>query len=229
MTRSWKTWSMLLALGVAACGPNIVKDDLPSLAAPSTGGPVPYVVAVGDQLGIKFYKNPELNEDVIVRPDGMISLQLVEDVVAAGRTPLAISADLRTRYSKELADPSIAVIVRKMEGDRVYVGGEVGKQGVLHLVGGLTLFQAIQEAGGFTKTAHRKSVVLIRRTPDGKAFGREIDVRPVQQGAQPEGDVVLAANDVIFVPRSKIANVDVFVEQYIRDALPISYVPISGF
>ena len=70
-------------------------------------------------------------------------------------------------------------------------------------------------------------MVLIRRTPDGKAIGREIDVRPVQQGDRPQDDVVLAANDVIFVPRSKIANVDVFVEQYIRDALPITYVPIS--
>jgi protein involved in polysaccharide export with SLBB domain len=188
---------------------------------------VQYVVAVGDQLGIKFYKSPELNEDVIVRPDGMISLQLVDDVPAAGRTPSDISADLRRRYSKELAAPAISVIVRKLEGDRIYVGGEVGKQGVIHLVAGLTLFQAIQEAGGFTKTAHRKDVVLIRRTPDGKAIGREIDVRPVQQGDRPQDDVVLAANDVIFVPRSKIANVDVFVEQYIRDALPISYVPIA--
>ncbi len=220
---------MLLALAVAACGPKVAKDNLPTLAVPPTGGTVPYVVAVGDQLGIKFYKNPELNEDVIVRPDGMISLQLVDDVVAAGRTPTAISADLRQRYSKELAEPSISVIVRKMEGDRIYVGGEVGKQGVLHLVGGLTLFQAIQEAGGFTKTAHRKQVILIRRTADGKALGREIDVRPVQQGARPEDDVVLAANDVIFVPRSKIANVDVFVEQYIRDALPVSYLPIPSF
>jgi polysaccharide export outer membrane protein len=227
MTRSWRTLSFALALAIASCGPKIPKDDLPTLAVPPAGGPVQYVVAVGDQLGIKFYKNPELNEDVIVRPDGMISLQLVDDVPAAGRTPSDISADLRRRYSKELAAPAISVIVRKLEGDRIYVGGEVGKQGVIHLVAGLTLFQAIQEAGGFTKTAHRKDVVLIRRTPDGKAIGREIDVRPVQQGDRPQDDVVLAANDVIFVPRSKIANVDVFVEQYIRDALPINYVPIA--
>ena len=228
MTRSWIRWSLLLALGIAACGPKVTKDDLPTLALPPTAGVAPYVVAVGDQLGIKFYKNPELNEDVTVRPDGMISLQLVDDVPAAGRTPTAISADLRQRYSKELSEPSISVIIRKMEGDRIYVGGEVGRQGVLHLVGGLTLFQAIQEAGGFTKTAHRKTVILIRRTADGKAIGRSIDVRPVQLGARPEDDVLLAASDVIFVPRSKIANVDVFVEQYIRDALPISYFPIPG-
>lgn len=230
MTRSLKTWSLLLlALGVVACGPTIPRGDLPTLAAPAAGGTGPYLVAVGDQLGIKFYKNPELNEDVVVRPDGMISLQLVDDVPAAGHTPAEIGADLRKRYSKELADPAISVIVRKLEGDRVYVGGEVGKQGVIHLAAGMTLFQAIQEAGGFAKSAHRKDVVLIRRTPDGKAIGREVDVRPVQQGDKPQDDVVLAANDVIFVPRSKIANVGVFVQQYIRDALPISYFPIPAF
>jgi len=97
MTRSWRTLSFALALAIAACGPKIPKDDLPTLAVPPAGGPVQYVVAVGDQLGIKFYKNPELNEDVIVRPDGMISLQLVDDVPAAGRTPSDISADLRHR------------------------------------------------------------------------------------------------------------------------------------
>lgn len=223
-------WSLLaVALSAAACGPTLPTDPpLPTLAMPGPAA-APYVVSTGDQLAVKFYKNPELNEDVIVRPDGMISLQLVDDVPAAGRTPTQISADLKQRYAKELAEPSISVIVRTPIGDRIYVGGEVGKQGSIHLVGGLTLFQAIQEAGGFAKTAHRKQVILIRRTPDGKAIGRSIDVRPVQTGERPEDDVLLAANDVIFVPRSKIANVDVFVEQYFRDALPIQTIPISTF
>ncbi len=224
-------WSLLLAaLIAAACGPTLPTDPpLPTLAMPAPLAGAPYVVVAGDELAIKFYKNPELNEDVVVRPDGMISLQLVDDVPAAGRTPSELGADLKQRYAKELAEPSISVIVRKTAGDRIYVGGEVGKQGVINLTGGLTLFQAIQAAGGFTKTAHRKQVVLIRRTPDGKAIGRSIDVRPVQTGERPQDDVVLAVNDVIFVPRSKIADVDVFVEQYIRDALPIQTIPVSTF
>ncbi|MBI3769563.1 MAG: polysaccharide biosynthesis/export family protein [Deltaproteobacteria bacterium] len=224
-------WSLLLTVLIAAaCGPTPQKDAaLPTLAMPATVAGAPYVVIAGDELAIKFYKNPELNEDVTVRPDGMISLQLVDDVPAAGRTPSELGADLKQRYAKELAEPSISVIVRKTVGDRIYVGGEVGKQGVINLVGGLTLFQAIQEAGGFTKTAHRKQVVLIRRTPDGKAVGRSIDVRPVQTGERPQDDVMLAARDVIFVPRSKIADVDVFVEQYIRNALPIQTIPVSTF
>ena len=230
-----RTWLLLtLSLVMMACSrntfPNAPYDPpLPTLATTTALPGMPYVLSAGDQLAVKFYKNPELNEDVIVRPDGMISLQLLNDVQAAGRTPSELSTDLKKRYSTELADPAIAVIVRKAARDRVYVGGEVGKVGFIRLTGGLTLFQAIQESGGFLKSAHRKQVILIRRTPDGKAIGRSIDVRPVQSGAAPEEDVLVAANDVIFVPRSKIGNVDNFVEMYIRDALPIQTLPVPAF
>ncbi len=235
MRLSWTNvvGGLVAAVLAAACSPNFpnapYEPPPPTLAAPPTSPPGAYLLTPGDQLTVKFYKSPELNEDVIVRSDGMISLQLVDDVPAAGRTPAQLSADLRQRYAKELAEPAISVIVRKAAIDRVFVGGEVGRQGVIDLVGGMTVVQAIQEAGGFTKTAHRKQVILIRRTPDGKAIGRSIDVRPVMSGEHPEEDVLLAANDVIVVPRSKIGNVDVWVQMYIRDALPISYFPITGF
>ncbi|HEY2386235.1 MAG TPA: polysaccharide biosynthesis/export family protein [Candidatus Binatia bacterium] len=216
---------------LAACSyPKAPYDPpLPTLAHPATGAPGAYTMLVGDALSIKFYKNPELNEDVVVRSDGMISLQLVGDVPAAGRTPMELGTDLKQRFSSELQDPSISVIVRKPVADRVYVGGEVGKQGFIDLTGGLTVFQAIQASGGFAKTAHRAQVILIRRTPDGKATGRSIDVRPVQEGIHPEDDVVVVANDVVFVPRSKIANVDNFVDMYIRQVLPISTFPLPTF
>jgi polysaccharide export outer membrane protein len=232
MSARWLAISLTLLLGgLAACSyPKAPYDPpFPTLATQNAIVPAPYAMVGGDTLSVKFYKNPELNEDVIVRTDGMITLQLVGDVLAAGRTPAELGADLKQRYARELSDPSIVVIVRKPVGDRVYVGGEVGKQGFIHLTGGLTVFQAIQESGGFVKSAHRKQVILIRRTPDGKATGRSIDVRPVQEGEHPEDDVLLAANDVLFVPRSKIGNVDVFVEMYIRDVLPIQSFPVPTF
>jgi polysaccharide biosynthesis/export protein len=186
----------------------------------------PYVLQVGDELSIKFYTNPELNEDVKIRPDGMVSLQLIDDVQAAGLAPNQLDAELTKRYTGELADPQITVIVKRAAGHRVYVGGEVGKQGVLPLVGGLTLYQSIQRSGGFLTTAHRKQVILIRRGTDGLPSGIAVDVRPVQRGEHPEVDLPLRPLDVVFVPRSKIANVNLFVQQYIRDALPIQYFPI---
>jgi len=225
--------ALLVAAGVAGCmpwAPPLSSPD-PQFATLTTAppGPSPYVLGPGDDIALRFYTNPELNEDVQVRPDGMISVQLIGDVPAAGLTPTQLNAELTRRYTGELANPQITAIVRRSSSQRVYVGGEVGAQGVIRLTGGMTLFQAIQKAGGFTKTAHRKDVVLIRRGPDGKPTGRTIDVREIQTGAHPENDLALQPFDVVFVPRSKIANVDVFVEQYIRNALPISYLPVPTF
>jgi polysaccharide biosynthesis/export protein len=230
----------LLMLGIAACGPKhnpkprdaTVQAQPPGLYPTLADDPRPtadpYVLQVGDELAIKFYTNPELNEDVKVRPDGKISLQLIDDVQAAGLSPMQLDAELTKRYTGELADPNVSVIVRVSGLQQVYVSGEVGKQGAVPLVGELTLYQAIQTAGGFLDTAHRRQVILIRKGPDGKPFGRAIDVRHVQAGENPEWDVPMRPLDMVFVPRSKIANVDLFVKQYIRDALPIQYLPIPA-
>jgi protein involved in polysaccharide export with SLBB domain len=221
----------LLAFSACESALRLTKSDasFPTLATRPTQAPAPYVLQPGDVIAVKFYRVPELNEEVTIRPDGMISLQLVNEVQAAGLTPAALDAELTRRYATELASPEVSVIVKTPVSARVYVGGEVGKQGVLQLIGGLTLFQAIQDAGGFAKTAHRKQVILIRKGPDGVPIGRSIDVRPIQTGVHPEEDIPLRPYDVVFVPRSKIANVDVFVQMYIRDALPMSYFPIPAF
>jgi len=197
-----------------------------TLAAVQPETPAPYVLQVADQLAVRFYFNTELNDDVVVRPDGMISLQLIGDVQAAGRTPEGLAAAITERYVGELANPKITVIVRSL-GSRVYVGGEVGKQGVVALSGGLTVFRAIQEAGGFLTTAHRTQVVLIRRGADGQMKGYEVDMRPVLDGKDPSLDVPLQPYDVVFVPRSKIAEVNRFAEQYIKNNLVIPFaVPV---
>jgi len=228
--------ALLLTFGVVACGPMKpppptpeVEALYPTLAQNPRPAPVPYVLQVGDELAIKFYTNPELNEDVKVRPDGMISLQLIDDVLAAGRSPAELDADLTKRYTGELADPQISVIVRKAGLNRVYIDGEVHTPGAVSLVGGMTLYQAIQRAGGLLDTAHRKQIILIRKGADGQPVGLSVDIRPIQRGANPALDIPLRPLDMVFVPRSKIAEVDLFVKQYIRDALPIQALPIPAF
>ena len=207
-----------LALALSACTTQYAPPNrVTTLQAPP---PPSFELASGDLLSVKFYNNPELNEDVTIRPDGLISLQLIGDVQAAGLTPKQLDADLSKRYKGELATPRVAVIVRKFGGHRVWVGGEVGKQGVVSLRPGMTLFQGIQEAGGLLPTAHRKQVILIRRNTDGKPTGHSIDVRPIATGVHPEEDVPLQAQDIVFVPRSKIASADLWVDQYIRGLLP---------
>lgn len=205
----------------AALYPTLSEKPMPTLE--------PYVLQVGDELAIKFYTNPELNEDVKVRPDGMISLQLIDDVQAAGRSPADLDAELTRRYTGELADPQISVIVRTAGGHRMYVDGEVGKPGLVEVVGGMTLYQAIAMAGGLLETAHRRQVILIRKGPDGQPVGRSIDVRPIQRGSSPGDDVPVRPLDIVYVPKSKIATVDLFVKQYVRDAMPIQAFPIPAF
>jgi len=224
----------LVVLAAGACGaPKQVTNPPPEVATlyPRLGEnpqpPLhPYVLQVGDELAVKFYTNPELNEDVKIRPDGMISLQLIDDVPAAGRTPKELDADLTKRYTGELADPQVSVIVRKTGLNRIYIDGQIGNPGIVTIAGGMTLYQAIQRAGGLLEGAHRKQIILIRKGPDGQPVGRSIDIRPIQDGSNPGVDVPLQPLDMVYVPRSKIAEVGLFVKQYIRDALPIAYFPI---
>jgi len=81
----------------------------------------------------------------------------------------------------------------------------------------MTLYQALQRAGGLLETAHRKQIILIRKDPDGRPVGHVIDIRPIQSGKNPSADLPVRPLDIVFVPRSKIAQVDLFVKQYIRD------------
>ena len=181
----------------------------------------PYLLQVGDQLTIKFYRNEELDQEVVVRPDGKISLPFIDDVLCAGRSPSEVDQDISRRYVGELAVPDVTVIVNEFGGQRVYVSGEVGGPAVVELAGGMTVMQAIAEAGGFETTAHLKQVILIRRDESGQPVGHSIDMRPVMYGTAPNEDVALQPYDIVFVPRSKIANVNLFMQQYIRDALPV--------
>ena len=216
--------ALCAALGtLAGCYYRVTTEPLPaaerSAAAPAA--PAPYTINVADHLGVKFYQNPDLNEELIVRPDGKISLQLIGDVQAAGVEPAVLAANIENAYRAELSAPHASVLVREL-GGRVYVGGEVNKPGAVPLTANLTLVQAIQEAGGFLPTAHLSQVVLIRRDASGHPVGRAIDVRPVIGGKQADEDVPLQPFDIAFVPPSKIADVNLWVKQYIRDVLPIT-------
>lgn len=180
-----------------------------------------YVIQDGDVLGIKFFFNPELNEEVTVRPDGRISLQLVPEIVATGKTPLELTRELKDLYSQELDSPEISVIVRTFSAQRVYVDGEVEQPGVLELIDGLTALGAIARAEGFTDRARAKQVLIIRRQSDGTPLVRELNVRAAHRGTH--ADLMLRPYDIVYVPMTKIANVNKWIDQYIRKSLPVSF------
>lgn len=182
-----------------------------------------YVIRAGDELSVKFFYSPELNEELTVRPDGRISLQLIPEVVAAGRTPRELTALLQEMYAADLSRPEITVIVRSFTAHRVFVDGEVKKPAEIELSGELTALQSIALAGGFTEAARQNEVILIRRGDDGRPVIIPLNLRDIRRGRPTGRDLALAPYDVVYVPRSRIANVNKWIDQYIRQNIPVSF------
>ena len=188
-----------------------------------------YIIRPGDELQLDFYLNPEFNREVTVRPDGAISLDLVGSVPAADKTPDQLAAVLNQAYSQELRNPGVSVRLKSSPSWRVYVQGQVAHAGAFMLQPGMTAMQAIADAGGVTETAGPSQAVLIRRDACGNAQGMTINLRAADSGGAGKNveDVALMPSDVLVVPRSTIANLDLFVKQYVRDLIPIEpYLPI---
>ena len=219
--------AILAAVTIGGCATHLEQPpntgDTKLFQSASTPAPLsPYLLQPGDLLAIRFYRNPELDQDVTVRPDGMISLPFVDEVRAAGLSPKQLDQELTKLFTGELATPDVAVIVQQFAGHKIYVGGEVGTQGVVPMTTPLTLYQAIQEAGGFLVTAHPETVVVVRRDVEGEVVSRLINLEHVQDGSNLGEDIFLAPYDVVWVPRSGIANADLFVDQYMRQLLPFN-------
>jgi len=187
-----------------------------------------YVIQPGDQMSLDFYMNPEFNDDVTVRPDGKVTLRLVGDVQAAGLTPDKFAEALDKDYLSELRNPDAVVHVKNMPSRQVFVQGQVSKPGVFPLEPGMTALQAISEAGGLTEDAG-KGAVLIRRDACGQPYGVKVDIASASGHPGSGQDVALAPRDIIVVPRSGIASVDLFVKQYIQGLLPFPpYMSFAG-
>jgi uncharacterized protein involved in exopolysaccharide biosynthesis/protein involved in polysaccharide export with SLBB domain len=182
-----------------------------------------YTIHESDELNIKFFYNPELSESVTVRPDGRISMQFASEVMAAGLTPAELTAILTEIYSAEFVDPQITVIVRSYGGQLAYVDGEVSKPHYfdLHKIGSpLTVSQAIAKAGGLRDTARRHEVRVIRRNTENKPFVIPVNLDKVWNGTDVSQDIVLQPYDIVYVPKSTIANVNLWMKQYIYNNFP---------
>jgi protein involved in polysaccharide export with SLBB domain len=181
-----------------------------------------YLIQPGDQLDVRFYNNPELNEQITVRPDGRISTQLAPEIMAANKTPADLSRMLIQAYSSELRDPRITVIVRTFASNKIYVGGEVGRPGIIDLVGSMTVLQSVAGAGGFLDTARKNEIVVIRKA-EKRPLILTADISRVIDGSDLKQDLNLKPYDVVFVPKSPIANVNLWVDQYVRKLIPIPF------
>ena len=187
-------------------------------AAPeeSTTEPSPYLIQPGDQLEIKFFYNSELNETVVVRPDGKISLQLLDDIQAAGKTPAKLDEILTQKYAQELKKPVLTVIVRSFAGQRVYVGGEVNRPGLVSLTAGMSALQAVINAGGLRETAKLENAIVIRKGKDRKPIPMRVDLSKAIYEGNAQDHFKLKPYDIVYVPKTFIAKANKFVNQYIE-------------
>jgi len=202
----------------SACAKHSTQGALP-LPPQSPSVDSSYVIRPGDDLEIKFFYNPELNERTFVRSDGMITLQLVDDIKAEGMTPSELDRTLTELYAKELRKPVLSVFVRAFAGQRIFVGGEVLRQGLLDIPGGATALQAVFQAGGFLPTADPKESILIRKGPENQPVAFRINLASLAGNDGASAYFKLQSNDIVFVPKSHIAELNQFVNQYVEQLL----------
>ena len=158
-----------------------------------------YVIGPQDVLDISVWKEPELTRAVPVRPDGKISMPLLNDVQAAGRTPLQLAADITAGLKKFVTDPQVTVIVTTINSQRVFILGEVNHAGAYPLLPNMTVLQALSSAGGFTIYANLKKIYLLR-AEEGKQVKHPFNYKDVLAGKAADQNIFVKAGDTIVVP-----------------------------
>jgi polysaccharide export outer membrane protein len=157
------------------------------------------VIGPADMLDISVWKEPDVSRAVPVRPDGKISLPLIDDVQAAGQTPVQLAGLVTEKLTKYLKAPQVTIIVTQINSQRVFVVGEVPRVGALPLLPGMTALQALASAGGFTPFADMKKIRIVR-THNGKQIEYPFNYREVLKGEKSEQNIKLEPGDMIVVP-----------------------------
>jgi polysaccharide biosynthesis/export protein len=158
-----------------------------------------YVIGPQDVVDISVWKEPDLSRIVPVRPDGKISLPLVNDVQAAGLTPTQLGAQITAGLTKYVTNPQVTVIVSQINSQRIYVLGEVARTGSYVLLPQMTVLQALSDAGGFTPFANSKKIYVLRQD-SGKQQKISFNYKDVVSGKDPGQNIELKPGDTVIVP-----------------------------
>ncbi|WP_140984644.1 polysaccharide biosynthesis/export family protein [Asticcacaulis tiandongensis] len=178
-----------------------------------------YLFFPNDRLEVQVPSAPELNRPVIVGQDGRISLPLIGQVMAAYKSVPELTAEITELYRPHLRHPEAQLFPAETSNTRVLVGGEVRAPGWVEAPGVFDALSAVLAAGGFTPSAKPEEVVLIRRSIDGQIMRRFIDLESQLKG-RGGPMVALRRYDIVYVPRSNIANVALWVDQHINSVIP---------
>ncbi|MGC9158360.1 MAG: polysaccharide biosynthesis/export family protein [Terracidiphilus sp.] len=181
-----------------AVSPAGQKAASPAARAAALADADTYVIGASDMLNVTIFKQPTLSGPVLVRPDGMISIPLLGDVRAAGKTPLQLGAEITEKLRKYIQDPDVTVVMTQINSKIVYLIGEVNKPGPIVLTPDMTLLQAIATAGGLTLYANSKKIYILRRN-DGKQVKLPVRYKQALRG-DASCNLTLNPDDTIVVP-----------------------------
>lgn len=184
-----------------------------------------YLLGEDDALQITVWQNPDLNQEVIVRPDGKISFPLIGDVQASGLTISQLSQAITDKLKEFVLYPEVSIFLRKLGGKKVIILGEVQGPGVYSVTGARTILEAVGLAGGFTRDAVPSSTLLIRNG-FSKPMATRINLSRALSGDLRQ-NVVLQSEDVIFIPKKFIADLNYFLTQ-VMQPLQSGQVPYSS-
>ena len=235
--------ALSLLIGMSACAAGAGGPDLftprprasahfPDIGYATWSDAEPaYRLYPGDQLDVQVPAAPELNRTVTIEPDGRVRLPLIGPIMVADRSIVDAEQVVAGAYSSQLLRPEVSIDVKAATTLKVFVGGEVDKPGVYDMPGDINSLQAVIMAGGFKTSAKRSEVVVIRRGADGRAMLRTVNL--IQGMTTARTDLVpLRRFDIIYVPRTGISEVGLFVQQYFKDVTPVqlgfSYVAGGG-
>ena len=168
-------------------------------AAPSVPLPTDYTIGAEDVLNIVFWREPDMSAEVVVRPDGKISLPLLNDVVALGLTPAQLRATLTEQAKKLIADPNVAVVVKQINSRKVFITGNVERPGPYALGGPTTVLQLIALAGGLREYADSKHIVIMR-VEKGVSVSLPFNYNDISKRKNLHQNVELKPGDTVIVP-----------------------------
>ena len=193
---------VLLAAAMLAQTTEVTKSEEAKTDKPADEASVAaandYVIGADDTLHISVWKEPDLSVTLPVRPDGKISMPLLDDIPAAGMTPVLLKELITARLKKYIADPRVTVVVTAMNSRRIFVTGEVTHTGPIPLLPHMTMLQALAQAG-FTQFANLKAIYVLR-TENGKQVKLPFNYKEVVKGNHPEQNIALRPGDTVVVP-----------------------------
>lgn len=203
LERCASIFAVCAAMGGSAAGWDRAQAPATSNgpAAPVAPADVPagYVIGPEDMLSIVFWGEKDMSGDVIVRPDGKVSLPLINDIQAAGYTPEQLTQIVVKAASKYVAQPNATVIVKAINSRKVFIVGQVSKPGAFPLIGDLTVLQLLAQAGDVLEYAKSKDIVIVRKEEGGERRFK-FNYKDVLRGRKTEQNILLKPGDTVIVP-----------------------------